>query len=65
MISQTDRGHIKLIDFGFAKYLKHQRTFTTCGTPAYVAPEIIWGKGYAFEVDVWSLGILIYEIFTG
>lgn len=61
-------GHIKLVDFGFAKMLspnKEERTFTNCGTPAYIAPEIIKGIGHSFEVDIWSLGVLICELTNG
>jgi len=58
-------GHIKLTDFGFAKYLKDAKTFTLCGTPAYMAPEIIAGKGHDFMVDWWSVGILFFELLTG
>ena len=39
-------GHIKLIDFGFSKKLRFGKTYTLCGTPEYLAPEIIIGKGY-------------------
>ncbi len=56
-------GYIKIADFGFAKRTKAGlRTFTICGTPAYQAPEIISRKGTGKEADVWSLGILIYEM---
>ena len=55
-------GHIKLIDFGFCKQLQEgERTFTACGTVEYMAPELIKLKGHAFEVDWWSLGVLMYE----
>ena len=59
-------GFIKIADFGFAKKMKAGlRTFTICGTPAYQAPEIISRKGTGKEADIWSLGILIYEMQFG
>ncbi|XP_062873901.1 cGMP-dependent protein kinase 2 [Trichomycterus rosablanca] len=59
-------GYVKLVDFGFAKMIKcGQKTWTFCGTPEYVAPEIILNKGHGLSVDFWSLGILIFELLTG
>lgn len=57
-------GYIKLIDFGLGKKVK-DFTYTLCGTPQYMAPEMMKGKGYGTAVDWWSLGILIYEMLTG
>lgn len=58
-------GHIKLVDFGFAKRLGTRETYTLCGTPEYLAPEVIQSKGHTTAVDWWALGILIYEFLTG
>lgn len=58
-------GHIKLVDFGFGKILGNQETYTLCGTPEYLAPEVIQSQGHTTAVDWWALGILIYEFLTG
>ncbi|KAI5310589.1 camp-dependent protein kinase catalytic subunit, partial [Ascosphaera atra] len=57
-------GHLKITDFGFAKEVK-DITWTLCGTPDYLAPEVVSSKGYNKSVDWWSLGILIFEMLCG
>ncbi|XP_061886835.1 cGMP-dependent protein kinase 1-like isoform X1 [Entelurus aequoreus] len=60
------RGYAKLVDFGFAKKVGlGKKTWTFCGTPEYVAPEIILNKGHDSSADCWSLGILIFELLSG
>jgi len=59
-------GYSKLTDFGFAKILEPgTRTYTLCGTPEYIAPEVLLNKGHGKAVDWWTLGILIYEMIVG
>lgn len=60
----SDRGYPKLADMSLAKHLVG-RTFTTCGTPGYMAPEILSGVGHGRAVDWWSLGVLIFELMCG
>ena len=54
------------VDFGFAKKVGlGKKTWTFCGTPEYVAPEIILNKGHDSSADCWSLGILVFELLSG
>eukprot|EP01084_Bolivina_argentea_P213190 362160_1 len=55
------KGYIKIIDFGFAKIISDQ-TYTLCGVPDYLAPEIISGAGHGMAVDWWTMGILLFEM---
>jgi serine/threonine protein kinase len=55
----AEDGYLKLTDFSFAKIVE-TRTYTLCGTPEYLAPEIILNQGHGRAVDWWTLGILIY-----
>lgn len=57
-------GHIRLTEFSLAKTIKN-RTYTLCGTPEYVSPEIINGQGYGYSADWWALGILLHEMSVG
>lgn len=65
-------GYLKMIDFGFAKTIPYKSgdkvllsSYTICGTPEYLAPELIQSKGHDKSVDYWALGCLIYELICG
>jgi len=60
----TEKGKVKLTDMGLAK-VAIGKTFTTCGTPDYFAPELIASKGHTHAVDWWTLGILTFELMSG
>lgn len=65
-ILMGEDGYICLTDFGLAKILEgNEQAYSFCGTPEYLAPEILEEKGHAFPVDWWALGILTYEMIVG
>ena len=63
-IMVLENGYIKLIDFGTAKKI-NDKTSTIIGTPHYMAPEVIMGEGYSFQVDFWSIACCMYEFMCG
>ena len=58
----NENMEIKLGDFGLATRLEYneEKKKTICGTPNYIAPEILEGKGHSYEVDIWSVGVIMY-----
>ncbi|XP_059688092.1 cGMP-dependent protein kinase 1-like [Gavia stellata] len=59
-------GYVKLVDFGFAKELgRGEKTYSFCGTPEYLAPEMLRQEGHDFAIDFWMLGILVFELLVG
>ena len=60
-----DDNKLKLCDFGWAKELTLENRSTFCGTMEYMAPEIVGSENYDYSVDIWSLGILLYELLFG
>jgi len=64
--NSSDDSNIKIADFGFAKRVKEPKSLTTqCGTPGYVAPEILNGLPYDEKADMWSVGIILYILLGG
>lgn len=56
----SKNGFVKVADFGLAK--KTMRTFTVCGTPDYMAPEVILSRGHGMPVNWWAIGVLLFEM---
>eukprot|EP00002_Diphylleia_rotans_P031031 TRINITY_DN6425_c0_g1_i1.p1 TRINITY_DN6425_c0_g1~~TRINITY_DN6425_c0_g1_i1.p1 ORF type:complete len:339 (-),score=81.84 TRINITY_DN6425_c0_g1_i1:153-1169(-) len=63
---ETDEAEIKLADFGLSRIIGENTLLkTACGTPGYVAPEVLKGTGYGAPVDIWSVGIILYILLCG
>lgn len=63
--NENDVGPIKISDFGLSKFYSKEMMSTACGSPGYLAPEILKAKGYTAAVDMWSTGVVIYIILCG
>lgn len=63
-IGITRQGHLRLLDCSLAKQIEN-RTYTICGTPEYISPEMIQGYGYGISIDYWALGIIVHEMALG
>lgn len=63
----NDELQVKIGDFGLAAKIEYdgERKKTLCGTPNYIAPEILNKKGHSFEVDIWSIGCIMYTLLMG
>ncbi len=66
-MDETDQSIVKVSDFGMAKVLDNRTHLmsTVCGTPAYLAPEVIMNMKYDCTCDIWSLGVVLYVMLCG
>jgi len=67
LLIQNDTGEdvIKIADFGLSKDFGQEQLQTSCGTPDYVAPEVLMGEPYDMAVDIWSIGVIAYVLLCG
>lgn len=63
----NDQMDVKICDFGLSTRIKHEGDVkkTICGTPNYIAPEILEEQGHSYEVDIWSVGVIMYALLFG
>lgn len=65
LVADSKTWHIKLCDFGWASHAINENRMTYCGTPDYLAPEMVKKVPYDYKIDNWTIGILTYELLTG
>ena len=65
LISDLERFHVKLCDFGWSTHTIDEQRTTFCGTVDYVAPELVYSEPYTEKVDLWAVGILTFELLMG
>jgi calcium/calmodulin-dependent protein kinase I len=65
MATKNDDANVKLADFGFAVVANGMSITSQCGTPGYIAPEILENKPYGKPVDMWSFGVILYILLGG
>eukprot|EP00968_Pinguiococcus_pyrenoidosus_P012794 scaffold1136_cov260-Pinguiococcus_pyrenoidosus.AAC.25 len=65
LVNSDDDTQVKIADFGFAKRLQGKKSDTACGTPGYIGPEILRGEAYGVEVDIFSVGVVLYILLSG
>ncbi|XP_017015585.2 myosin light chain kinase A [Drosophila takahashii] len=63
--SETDISAVKIADFGLATYYRGSKLYACCGTPCFMAPELIAGSGYDYQVDCWALGVTLFHLLYG
>ena len=65
-MTAKNRSDIKLIDFGFSiNYKNNKNICNCCGSPKYMAPELMKGQKYNEKIDIWAIGLITYELLTG
>ena len=65
LVVNLNTWHIKLCDFGWSTHSINENRMTFCGTPDYLAPELVTNVPYDYKVDNWSIGVLTFELLTG
>ncbi|KAH8356379.1 hypothetical protein KR084_009172 [Drosophila pseudotakahashii] len=63
--SQTDIAMVKIADFGLATYYRGSKLYACCGSPCFMAPELVAGSGYDYQVDAWALGVTLFHMLFG
>ena len=65
LLLSNNQKDIRVCDFGLAKICNGVEQYTVCGSPLYMAPEVICGNSYDYKIDIWSMGIVLYEMLFG